>query len=78
MDGYDYKEISKLPNEIDDRKYLDKFYKMDIEEIKASIGMKEGNEEDSNNIKNEVKGERIHSEIYGVNKGHVYEKNYWK
>ena len=75
LDGYDYKVISKLPNEIDDRKYLDKFYKMDIEEIKATIGMKEENEKDSNSKISEVEGEKIHSEIYGVNKGHVYEKS---
>ena len=79
LDGYDYKVISKLPNEIDDRKYLDKFYKMDIEEIKNSLGMdKDNNNEikEKNNISEEKsKDETMHSEIYGVSKGHVYEKS---
>ena len=77
LDGYDYKVLSKLPNEIDERKYLDKFNKIDIEEIKASIGM-EGSSLDSElNKINETKEteKAIHSEIYGVSKGHVYEKN---
>ena len=73
LDGYDYKVISKLPSEIDDRKYLANFYKMDIEEIKASLGMKKDNE--NGNKINEIKGGEIHSEIYGVNKGQVYEKS---
>ena len=79
LDGYDYKVISKLPNEIDDRKYLDKFYKMDIEEIKNSLGMdKDNNNEikEKNKISEEKsKDETMHSEIYGVSKGHVYEKS---
>ena len=78
LDGYDYKVISKLPNEIDDRKYLDKFYKIDIEEIKASIGMGKEDEKESNNNKiNETKDtdSLIHSEIYGINKGQIFEKN---
>ena len=81
LDGYDYKVISKLPNEVDDRKYLDKFYKIDIEEIKASIGMendivdKTSAETKTNNSK-EGEGEgEIHSEIYGVSQGHVYERS---
>ena len=43
LDGYDYKVISKLPNEINNREYLDKFYKMDIEEIKNLLGMDKDN-----------------------------------
>ena len=77
LDGYDYNIISKLPNEIDDRKYLDKFYKIDIEEIKASIGMGKEDEKEPNNIINETKDTDsiIHSEIYGINKGQIYERN---
>ena len=76
LDGYDYKVLSKLPNEIDERKYLDKFYKIDIEEIKASIGMGGDNDSEANKI-NETKDtdKPIHSEIFGVNKGKVYERN---
>ena len=65
LDGYDYKVISKLPNE--------------IEEIKNSLGMdKDNNNEikEKNNISEEKsKDETMHSEIYGVSKGHVYEKS---
>ena len=83
LEGYDYKVISKLPNEIDDRKYLDKFYKMDIEEIKNSLGMDKDNYDETkanNKIneekdKNKHKDENMHSEIYGISKGHVYEKS---
>ena len=80
LDGYDYKVISKLPNEIDERKYLDKFYKMDMEEIKASIGMGKDNSDELNNNNKindfkDAETEPMHSEIYGVNKGHVYEKS---
>ena len=77
LDGYDYKVLSKLPTEIDERKYLDKFYKMDIEEIKASIGMENEIYDPKNNSNkiNETKKEEMHSEVYGVNKGHVYERS---
>jgi hypothetical protein len=77
LDGYDYKVISKLPNEIDERKYLDKFYKMDMEEIKASIGMGKDNLDNDNKINDlkDAETELMHSEIYGVNKGQVYEKS---
>ena len=76
LDGYDYKVLSKLPNEIDERKYLDKFYKIDIEEIKASIGMGENYGSEANTINDTKETDKmIHSEIYGVNKGQVYEKN---
>ena len=67
-----------MPNEIDERKYLNKFYKMDMEEIKASLGMRKDNVDDldNNNKINDLKDtESMHSEIYGVNKGHVYEKS---
>ena len=58
---------------------MNKFYKMDIEEIKSSLGMEQGNygENNTEDKINEGKNEQepIHSEIYGVNKGHVYEKS---
>ena len=38
LEGYDYKVISKLPNEIDERKYLDQFNKVDAEDIKNAMG----------------------------------------
>ena len=79
LDGYDYKVISKLPNEINDREYLDKFYKMDIEEIKNLLGMDKNDSDEikeNNNISEEKsQDETMHSEIYGVSKGHVYEKS---
>ena len=72
LDGYDYKVISKLPNEVDDRKYLNKFNKIDLDSIKASIGM--GESEDNKSI-NFGKEGAIHSEIYGIDNGKVYEKS---
>jgi hypothetical protein len=72
LDGYDYKVISKLPTEVDDRKYLNKFNKLDLDTIKASIGMEKGG--DFNDV-NLGKEDVIHSEIYGVDNGHVYEKS---
>ena len=72
LDGYDYKVISKLPNEVDDRKYLNKFNKLDLDTIKASIGMKK--DEDYKNVKI-GKEDIIHSEIYGIDNGQVYEKS---
>ena len=35
--GYDYKEISKLPNEVDPRKYLDKIKKKDQKDIQEAL-----------------------------------------
>ena len=72
LDGYDYKVISKLPNEVDDRKYLNKFNKIDLDTIKASIGMNK--DEDFKNVRI-GKEDVIHSEIYGVDNGQVYEKS---
>ena len=43
---------------------------MNIEEIKASLGMGKSEKNTTNEKETE-----IHSEIYGINKGHVFEKN---
>ena len=89
LNDYDYKVISKLPNEVDARKYLDKFTKMDMEEIKATIqkskevkeksedkkNVDDEEEEEINKIVEEKDVKPIHSEIYGISKGHVYEKS---
>ena len=102
--GYDYKEISKLPKEIDPRKYLDKIKKPEAKEVQDALNLdfapykgkekekekekkvekkekKEKNEiienmiindEENKNIKKN--DEEIYSEIYGVNKGTVFER----
>ena len=72
LDGYDYKVIYKLTNEFDDRKYLNKYKKIDLYTIKASIGMNK--DEDFKNVRI-GKEDVIHSEIYGVDNGQVYEKS---
>ena len=68
LEGYDYNVISKLPNEIDERKYLDQFSKIEAEDIKNAIG-KNDNEE------NKDENGPIKSEIYTISQGHVYEMN---
>ena len=82
LEGYDDKVISKLPNEIDERKYLDQFNKVNEEDIKNAI---QGNNKDGNNIiidetnelneNNEKETEEgvIPSEIYGVSHGQFVE-----
>ena len=61
--GYDYKEISKLPNEIDPRKYLDKIKKPEAQEVQNALNIdfplneeKEKPEKNKNeeNDKNEI------------------------
>ena len=80
LEGYDYNVISKLPNEIDERKYLDQFSKIDTEDIKNAMGVSDkdfdniiidGNKGNENNKDDGV----IPSEIYGVSHGHVIEMN---
>ena len=82
--GYDYKQISKLPSDVDARKYLENFNKKE-EEI---ITKKESNKIIPNVEKKEPeqkiiliddkKGneidEEIYSEIYGVSKGNIFER----
>ena len=79
LEGYDYKVISKLPNEIDERKYLDQFSKVDAEDIKNAMGVSKENE---NNINEDEENKEINkindegvipSEIYGVSHGQFVE-----
>ena len=79
LEGYDYKVISKLPNEIDERKYLVQFNKVDAEDIKNAMGV---SKKDDNNINEEEEGKEINkineedvipSEIYGVSHGQFVE-----
>ena len=88
--GYDYKEISKLPTEIDPRKYLDKIKKPDASEVIDALNLdfplnkeekkeKKGQNND-NNINEEDNKEKdteeeIYSEIYGVKEGTVFERS---
>ena len=88
--GYDYKVISKLPKEIDPRKYLDNIKKPEANEIQDALnldvinyvekekkGNKEKNEEKNVNENEDIKQkieEEIYSEIYGVNQGNVFER----
>ena len=75
LEGYDYKVISKLPNEIDERKYLDQFNKIDAEDINKAMGISKKNDnniiEDNKNNEDGV----IPSEIYGVSHGQFIEMN---
>ena len=75
LEGYDYNVISKLPNEIDERKYLDQFSKIEAEDIKNAIGKNDNEENNINNEENKDENEPIKSEIYTISKGHVYEMN---
>lgn len=95
--GYDYKVLSKLPNEIDSRKYLDKINKPESKEVKEALNVllpKKSTEsieqkieriltdENKENIQfnqkeeddKEKEDEEIYSEIFGVNKGNVFER----
>ena len=81
--GYDYKQISKLPSDVDVRKYLEQVNKEPVDENKNKINIpiekKESdkkiiiNENINKNIINEV-DEGIYSEIYGVSKGNIFER----
>ena len=104
--GYEYKEISKLPKEIDPRKYLDKIKKPEAKEVQDALNLdlslnKEKEKENEKKIekKDQIKEkkenkeiiekriiddkvnedkdkeeEEIYSEIYGINKGTVFER----
>ena len=82
--GYDYKQISKLPSDVDVRKYLEEVEKneKDIkqEEKKIIIPIEKKQEKKimteniiKENVINEV-DEEIYSEIYGVSKGNIFER----
>ena len=95
--GYDYKVLSKLPNEIDSRAYLDKINKPESKEVKEALNVllpKKSTEsieeqieriltdENKENLQinqkeeddKEKEDEEIYSEIFGVNKGNVFER----
>ena len=87
--GYDYKVISKLPNEIDPRKYLDKLKKPEAQEVQNALNIDFSSNDDkeknqNGNVINENKivdnenegknDEEIYSEVYGVNHGDVFER----
>jgi len=95
--GYDYKVLSKLPNEIDSRKYLDKINKPESKEVKEALNVllpKKSTEsleqeieriltdENKENLMmnqkeeddKEKEDDEIYSEIFGVNKGNVFER----
>ena len=80
--GYDYKQISKLPSDVDVRKYLEQVNKNEDEnknKINIPIEKKESDkkiiikENINKNIINEI-DEEIYSEIYGVSKGNIFER----
>jgi hypothetical protein len=48
--GYDYKTLSKLPYEIDERKYLDKINKPEVKEVKEALNSEYNNNNDNENI----------------------------
>ena len=82
--GYDYKQISKLPSDVDARKYLENFNKKEEEiitkkesnKIIPSVEKKEP--EQKILLIDDKKGneidEEIYSEIYGVSKGNIFER----
>ena len=82
--GYDYKQISKLPSDVDARKYLENFNKKEEEiitkkesnKIIPSVEKKEP--EQKIILIDDKKGneidEEIYSEIYGVSKGNIFER----
>ena len=97
--GYDYKVLSKLPNEIDSRAYLDKINKPESKEVKEALNVllpkkstesieeqieriltdenKENlqiNQKEEDDKEKEKEDEEIYSEIFGVNKGNVFER----
>ena len=82
--GYDYKQIQKLPSDVDARKYLETFNKKEEEEIKKKESNKiipiiEKKESDHkiiliNEKKENEPDEEIYSEIYGVSKGNIFER----
>ena len=97
--GYDYKVLSKLPNEIDSRAYLDKINKPESKEVKEALNVllpkkstesieeqieriltdenKENvqiNQKEEDDKEKEKEDEEIYSEIFGVNKGTVFER----
>ena len=52
--GYDYKELSKLPNEIDPRKYLDKIKKAKAKEVEDALKANEKKKEKMEDLEDAV------------------------
>ena len=87
--GYDYKQISKLPSDVDVRKYLEQVHKneensakkekeKEIKQVKEinNINMEENQKKiiPINIDDNKIIDEEIYSEIYGVSKGNIFER----
>ena len=87
--GYDYKQISKLPSDVDVRKYLEQVHKneensakkekeKEIKQVKEinNINMEENQKKiiPINIDDNKIVDEEIYSEIYGVSKGNIFER----
>ena len=87
--GYDYKQISKLPSDVDVRKYLEQVHKNEENSAKKEKEKEIKQDKEINNINmeenqkkiipiniddNKIIGEEIYSEIYGVSKGNIFER----
>ena len=87
--GYDYKQISKLPSDVDVRKYLEQVHKNEENSAKKEKEKEIKQDREINNINmeenqkkiipiniddNKIIDEEIYSEIYGVSKGNIFER----
>ena len=87
--GYDYKQISKLPSDVDVRKYLEQVHKNEENSAKKEKEKEIKQAKEINNINmeenqkkiipiniddNKIIDEEIYSEIYGVSKGNIFER----
>ena len=87
--GYDYKQISKLPSDVDVRKYLEQVHKNEEKSAKKEKEKEIKQDKEINNINmeenqkkiipiniddNKIIDEEIYSEIYGVSKGNIFER----
>ena len=87
--GYDYKQISKLPSDVDVRKYLEQVHKNEENSAKKEKEKEIKQDKEINNINmeenqkkiipiniddNKIIDEEIYSEIYGVSKGNIFER----
>ena len=87
--GYDYKQISKLPSDVDVRKYLEQVHKKEENSAKKEKEKEIKQAKEINNINmeenqkkiipiniddNKIIDEEIYSEIYGVSKGNIFER----
>ena len=87
--GYDYKQISKLPSDVDVRKYLEQVHKNEENSAKKEKEKEIKQNKEINNINmeenqkkiipiniddNKIIDEEIYSEIYGVSKGNIFER----